>query len=203
MSVAGPAVNPFCARRVRPGAVPFFFPDTLSPAALVRRLREAGWRGQVIGPHGSGKSTLLAGLRPHLEAAGRELLPVVRHGGERSLPAGFWERLASLGPTGLVVVDGYEQLGAWSRWRLWRACRRRGLGLLVTAHAGVGLPLIHRTAVTPELALRVVGHLTVGSARLVGDGEVLARLAARGGNLREALFELYDLHERRREDVPL
>jgi hypothetical protein len=203
MSAARPAVNPFSAGRVRPGAVPFFFPDALPPAALVRRLCEAGWRGQVIGPHGSGKSTLLAGLRPHLEAASRELLAVVRHGGERSLPTGFWEALASLGPAGLVVVDGYEQLGAWSRWRLWRACRRRGLGLLVTAHADVGLPLIHRTAVTPELALRVVGHLTAGSARLVGDAEVVARLAARGGNLREALFELYDLHERRRPDGPL
>jgi hypothetical protein len=183
---------------VRPGAVPFLFPPGEDAAALVDRLRAAGWRGQVVGPHGSGKSTLLAELRQRLEAVGCAVIVVVRHGGERALPAAFWAGIPK-GRLVIVLIDGYEQLGVWTRWRLRFACWRRGLGLLVTSHMDTGLPDLYRTAVTPEVAVRVVGRLTAGAAALVKESEVIDRLAARDGNLREALFDLYDLHERSRK----
>jgi hypothetical protein len=189
--------NPFSARRLRPGAVPFFFPPGLDAAALVERLRAAGWRGQVVGPHGSGKSTLLAALRLQLEAAGLDVHAAALHDGQ-SLPAGFWAALGK-GRPGVVLLDGHEQLGVWARWRLRWACRRRGLGLVVTSHTDAGLPVLYRTEVTPEVARRVVAYLTAGTTATVADREVDDRLAVRGGNLREALFDLYDLHERRRD----
>lgn len=201
MRDAWPEVNPFCTRRVRPGAVPYFFPDGMSPAVLVERLRAAGWCGQVVGPHGSGKSTLLAALRPPLQAVRPQIVAAVCHDGQRSPPASFWQAVASASPEALVIVDGYEQLGRWSRWRLWLACRRQRLGLLVTAHVGVGLPEVYRTVVTPEVAVRVVEHLTAGAMQFVSVADVTACLTAQGGNLREALFELFDLHERRTRDI--
>jgi hypothetical protein len=192
--------GPFATRRVRPGAVPYFFPDGESAARLVGRLREAGWWGQIVGPHGSGKSTLLAALLPELRRAGRGPLLVVRHRGERALPGEAWEGIREAGRAGrplVVVLDGWEQLGLWGRFWVRRRCRRGGHGLLVTAHADAGLPELYRTEVTPALALRVLDHLVPGPERTVTAAELLARLAAREGNLREALFDLYDLHERR------
>ena len=85
-----PRSNPFSTRFVRPGAIPFCFPQGEGAGTLVTRLERQGWWGQIVGPHGSGKSTLLAQLRPHLEAAGCEVVVVVRRRGERSLPPGFW-----------------------------------------------------------------------------------------------------------------
>jgi hypothetical protein len=79
-----------------------------------------------------------------------------------------------------------------------RSCRRRGLGLLVTSHRGVGLPDLHATAVDAELAWRVVEQLQNGYSSPVAPADVAQRLSQHGGNLREALFDLYDLYARRR-----
>jgi len=195
-----PNGNPFATCRVRPGAVPFFFRDGASAGGLVERLRAAGWWGQIVGPHGTGKSTLLAALLPHLRAAGCEVLPVVQHQGERAVPERVWEFLRRRGNAGhrrLLAIDGYEQLSWWAAWRIRRLCRAGRHGLLVTSHADAGLPELYRTSVSRESARRVVAHLTAGAAPTVTEDEVTARLAARGGNLREALFDLYDLHEQR------
>jgi hypothetical protein len=191
--------NPFATRRVRPGAIPFFFPAGESVGQVLDRLRAAGWWGQVVGPRGSGKSTLVAALLPGLREAGREPLLVVRHRGERALPRATWADLRRAGRAGralVVAIDGYEQLSPWSRFRVRRRCRRHGHGLLATAHADMGLPDLYRTRVTPEVALRVVGHLTRGTGVTIAAADVTARLDARAGDLRETLFDLYDLHER-------
>jgi hypothetical protein len=69
---------------------------------------------------------------------------------------------------------------------------------VVTVHAPAGFPDLSRTAVTPEAAQAVVDHLTPpGPGCTVTPADVRERLAVRSGNLREALFDLYDLHERR------
>ena len=95
------------------------------------------------------------------------------------------------------MVDGYEQLGPWARFRARRLCRRLGLGLLVTSHRPVGLPPLANTGVSLETALWVVDYLTARGPAVVGRADVADRLAARGGDLREALFDLYALHESR------
>ena len=173
--------NPFSTRHVRPGAIPFRFPDGLDAAGLTDRLEANGWRGQIVGPHGSGKSTLLAALLPEL----RRRLAVVRvelHDRERRLPAETW----ATGEGTLLVIDGYEQLGWWTRRRVRKHCRR----LLVTTHRGQGLPDLYRTAVMVELAGAIVRGLL---AEEVPD--LARRLGHHRGNLREVLFELYDRYE--------
>jgi hypothetical protein len=191
------AENPFSTRRTRPGAMPFIFSCGQDAETLVERLGQNGWRGEVLGPHGSGKSALLATLIPALERAGRHAVLVELHDGQRRLPPDAI-RAAPPAASTLLIVDGYEQLNCWSRWRLGRLCRRRGWGLLVTAHASVGLPELCRIAATPELAEKIVGQLLAGRERPFAVEELAEFLRRRQGNLREVLFDLYDLYERRR-----
>ena len=191
--------NPFSSRFIRPGATEFIFPDGLSAAVLLARLREQQWTGEIVGPHGSGKSTLLATLLPLLEAERMPIVNLTLHDGQRRLPTSFAD-LANVGGAGprLIVVDGYEQLSRWSRWRLERWRRRRDCGLLVTSHAPTGLPLLLRTVATAELAERVVQRLLPAGDRLVTTADVRNCFTEQHGNVREALFALYRLYEQRR-----
>ncbi|CAN5662886.1 ATP-binding protein [soil metagenome] len=191
-----PDPNPFATRFVRPGAIPYLFPPGDSLEQLLQRLRASGGWGQIIGPHGSGKSTLIAAMLPELQRIGQEPHAVrLRDGWTR--PA--WGPI----PNGasLVVLDGFEQLSRWGRAWLRHCCQRRGLGLVVTAHEPIGLPDLFRTDVTPEMAWRVLQRLDSNQEPLLAPERVAERLAAQAGNLRELLFELYDLHEHRRRNL--
>jgi energy-coupling factor transporter ATP-binding protein EcfA2 len=192
--------NPFSTRFVRPGAIPFIFPPGISVESLVKLLRQHQWRGAIVGPHGSGKSTLLETLIPAIEQAGRVVQKVNLHDGQRRLPADFeWPN--SKQPVGVVVIDGYEQLGWWARRQLNWACRRDGWGLLVTVHssaANFGLPELHRVQPSLETFQQVVHCLLASTGTSIRPDEVVAAYQPHPQNLREALFALYDLVEQRR-----
>jgi len=183
------ASNPFVTRRVRPGAIPFFFPPQFDAAVLLDRWQAAGRRGALVGPHGSGKSTLLAALRAELTRRGQTTVLVELHDGQRRLPR---EQLAAVATDNVVLVDGYEQLGLLGRWHLARLCRRHNLGLLITTHRPTGLPTLYRTAVELPTARRVVDHLLGDQHAMVTDAQLRAALARHRDDLREVLFELYD-----------
>lgn len=189
--------NPFSTRSIRPGALPYLFPDGQDANDLIKALNAAGWRGQIIGPHGSGKSTLLATLAGPLSEAGRPALVIRLHDGQRRMPLG-WVADAQRAAARLIVVDGYEQLGRFGRLAVKYRCRQRGWGLLVTAHADVGLPTIFRTSSTLDVALTVVARLLPASEATIGRDAVARCFAAAGGNTRETLFALYDECEVRR-----
>jgi hypothetical protein len=189
--------NPFSTRHVRPGAIPFSFPEGVDARTLLARLRENGWRGEIVGPHGSGKSALLAALIPAIEHSGKRVVRVELHDGQRRLPA------APAGTPGLdaatvLVVDGFEQLRRMSRFGVKRLTARRGAGLLVTAHASVGLPPLAATSTDPELARRIVRQLLGEAESRIAPEEVDAAFSRHEGNVREMLFALYDLYESRR-----
>ncbi len=195
--------NPFASRRVRPGAIPFQFPDGLDAAALVERLAQLGWRGAIVGAHGTGKSTLLATLTPELARAGRDVRSIALHDGQRRLPQEFIAAFPA-DQNGLVVVDGYEQLSFWSRWRLDRRCRAVGAGLLVTAHAATSLPILFHTVADEKLAEQIVYQLmttTEDVAPAIDRDEVCSSWSKHRGNLRETLFDLYDAYERQRAET--
>ncbi|HLA86220.1 MAG TPA: hypothetical protein VJL29_15640 [Thermoguttaceae bacterium] len=195
--------NPFSTRYVRPGAIPYLFPPGENVSSVVGRLAANGWRGQIVGPHGAGKSTLLAAMLPAIEATGRLVVLVELHDGERRLPElkketfYFFEKVECPLFSRVLVIDGYEQLPWWRRWCLKRQCRRRGMGLLVTSHHSVGLPLVFRVEVDAESARRVVAKLLAGRPIILTEQDVDRSLARHGRNLRETLFELYDLFEQR------
>lgn len=187
--------NPFSARFIRPGAIEYLFTAGQSAAELVEKLRANAWRGQIVGPHGSGKSTLLATLERPLEAAGRRVLSFALHDGQDELSAN-WIKLARNHEANLLVVDGYEQLRRLSRIELSAIGRWRGWGLLVTAHQDVGFPQLYRTTSSPEVAQAVVERLLPGCEATISRQTVAEHFAAAGGNVREALFSLYDEYAR-------
>jgi hypothetical protein len=197
-----PGDNPFVTRAIRSGMVPFFFPPGESLRELVDRLRESHWRGQIVGPHGSGKSTLLASLLPEITEHAGEIVVARLFVGRRRLPSEFQSAGRFRRPargTRVFVIDGYEQLPAWRRWRLQRRYLRAGAGLLVSAHhALLGLPVLYETGVTAETAWRVVTHLMPTEGTGLTRERVASLLASHAGDVREVLFALYDWYEEQR-----
>ena len=191
--------NPFCTRCIRPGAVEYCFPAGESVEDLVDRLCVNHWRGQIVGPHGSGKSTLLARILPAIEQAGRQPVLFELHDGQRRMP-GDWRRKTELSASAappIIVVDGYEQLSTWNRFLLKLYCSRRHFGLLVTSHVPVGFPDIFRTYTSLEMTQQVVRQL-IQNKQMTISSEIIGELFARhGGNIRELLFDLYDLFEQK------
>ena len=188
--------NPFSTRHVRPGAIDYLFPPGTTAESLLARLEGNSWHGQIVGPHGSGKSALLATLIRAVEGSTRHVHLVELHDGQRRMPGNFW-RTDRIGPDTLVVVDGYEQLGFLSRSRLRRCCRKRALGLLVTAHMSVGFPDLFRTAPDMATTVRLVEQLVDQDSPISAD-EIRERFSTHKGDIRELLFDLYDVHEQRR-----
>lgn len=187
--------NPFASRYVRPGVLAYDFAARTSAATLVDRFLATGRRAQIVGRHGSGKSTLLAELADELRARGVHVALVELHDGCRDLPVD-----ADPPAEGVLLVDGYEQLGRLARWRLGLRLRRRKTGLLVTVHQPRALPTLYTTEVGPELAVALAERRLAASEapqRIAAD-EVRALFAAEQGNMREVFFRLYDLYESRR-----
>jgi hypothetical protein len=196
--------NPFATRWVRPGAIRHYFADGMNAAALVEKLKQNHWRGAIIGPHGSGKSTLLVSLGPLIESAGRRVRMSSLHDRQRDFPAEFARAIrgndGSILPT-ILVVDGYEQLGWQARRQLRTMCRRNDCGLLVTAHresAAGELPILYRTQASLEIVQYLINHELPSHGGLIEPRDVAAAFEAHRGNVRETLFALYDLFERRR-----
>lgn len=189
--------NPFATRYVRPGAIAYRLAAGQTMETLVARLRAHGWWGQIIGPHGSGKSTLVATLIPKLERAGRRPV-VVRLGGPLRGPIPRSTLTSCRSPQTQLVIDGYEQLGCPRRWLLRRTVHRLGGGLLVTAHRPVGLPDLVRTDPNQATVLDLVRNLLGHTWTVIDPEDVAESYARRQGNVREVLFDLYDLFERRR-----
>ncbi len=190
-------MNPFATRYVRPGAIAFRFAAGEGAEQLIARLRANDWRGQIVGAHGTGKSTLLATLLPALEQAGRRVVRFDLHDGQRRLPAEPGQ-LRSLRTLDVLLIDGFEQLSAFARFSVKRRSRKQGFGLLVTAHADVGLPWLYSTEVSPELAQQLVSQLVPAADQTIASSDIIQALADKRGNFREALFRLYDLYEQRR-----
>jgi hypothetical protein len=168
---------------------------------LHARLQAHAWCGQIVGPHGTGKSTLLAHLLPRLRTWGRVPVHVLLHTGDRRLPASAQAILDTAGAN-VWVIDGFEQLWWWNRWRLARQARQRCVGLIVTAHRSLGWPTLYTTTVDAALAQTIAAELLATTPDTVTAAEVGPHLHARCGNLRAALFDLYDDYERRRRAPP-
>jgi hypothetical protein len=102
------------------------------------------------------------------------------------------------GDGGLVIVDGYEQLCWFERWRLKRRCRRAGVGLVVTCHDQTAIPTLIRLAPDLPLIARLLANLAARVSTPVTNADAAASLARHGSNVREVFFDLYDRHERLR-----
>lgn len=189
------AHNPFATRWTRPGAIPYRFPPGDSLQQTVSRLSAHGWKGQIIGQHGSGKSSLVANLVPALLSAGRTARGFDagdgrRPPGCRRPPAHDWT------PRTVVIVDGYDRLSRWSRMRLFRGVKRCGCGLLVTTHAPCRLPVLAHLQPDLDTVLHLVDYLLADDAWPIRREDVIASFHRQRANVREVLFDLYEVYER-------
>lgn len=187
--------NPFATRHTRPGRlVPRDATgDPLNLAALVARARRLG-AAAIEGPHGAGKTNLLAALAAELAVAGLHagtLRPRSRRDGAAVLQAVRWAR-----PGTTLCVDSWEALGGGRAVIIRWVARRRGIGLLVTSHRPAGMPVLLRCTTTADLLARLVADLP-DHGGCIDRGDVAAAFVVRRGDLREALYDLYDRFERR------
>ena len=186
--------NPFSTRFVRPGALSYRPLSGHEAEDLVERFDKIGRCGQLVGPHGSGKSTLLAELIRLWEGNGERVVLVELHDGQRRLPIRLTRLHGSDSPT-LLAVDGYEQLGRWARSSLRRFCRRYRIGLVVTSHQSMGIPDLVRCAPSLALVEELVVQLLHGDRGRIRADEIRRSFHQHEGNVREVLFEMYDLFE--------
>lgn len=190
--------NPFATRFVRPGSIPYRLPAGESFDHLIARLRSSDWLGEVTGDHGTGKSTFVKTLIPFIQSAGRIVHFIQIQPGESRLPATDRDTNSWDGDT-QIIVDGFDQVVAKDRKALESACRQRRSGLLVTTHKPTGLPTLFRTSPDVEILKVIVRDLQAETDRRVLDADVEASFMAKTGSIREALFDLYDLYEQRRQ----
>jgi hypothetical protein len=219
--------NPFATRFIEPGALDYAFFGNGGLDQLCENFYGAcHGRAAIVGPHGSGKSTLLHSLVPYLgrvvlyrdladhAAKGVQDEPRISADNTKSIR---WFRLSSQArdtrqvlddrqcwdSKTVLVIDGFEQIPLWMRFCIQWQVQLRSSGLLVTAHAKpIGLPVLWRTDVTQQSAEYVVRTLLAGrqvdADRLLASPEWGMIRRKWDNNLREALFELYDLIEDKR-----
>jgi len=201
-----PEPNPFSTRFVRPGAIAYRRVDhgTLDELAVDFFGRCGGWAA-IIGPHGTGKSTLIASLKEKL--AERSQVFAHRFSTTDRKFRELWMEAKHWTQGNVIVVDGYEQMSIYSRWRLGILARRRKTCLLITAHQEYrALNTLWRTSVDEEQAKVIRNVLLSNRPDLLQSHDLeIAWRAARQSHptdLRETLMSMYDWVEEQKQKRP-
>ncbi len=184
-----PADNPFASRRI----------DRLeyriqgdNVQSIAERLRLTGGSGSVIGPHGSGKTTLLENLAGRLD--GQPVWVRLDAQTPRPVEAAVSSLPRPITKEHVVLIDGAEQLGPCSWWRL-RQRIRNARTIIITSHSPGRLPTLHECTTSQELLTDLVDTLAPGMAETLDLDELFLR---HEGNIRLCFRELYDVWARQK-----
>ncbi len=218
-SLHGAETNPFSTRFYEPGKLPFLFGKSSihSISLIFETFVAQHYCGQIVGPCGTGKSTLLGEMVACARRHGFHTQRITLRAQDRHLPRN-WHALPAHGPDAtslstitnpagagprpgrLVFLDGAEQLSWWTFTTLRATCRRRGWGLLITSHRSRLRPTLWTSSVNDEVAQAICSNILSQchqAPALVTEADVPPALRKANGNMRLALFELYDLYELR------
>jgi len=182
--------NPFATHHLH--RVPYVF-DQLNWDSLLRRLEALQYRAAIVGPHGSGKTTLLEQLGDRLESRGFDVHWHKRHDTGPRLRPDDLEPLRGLRQTDALLLDSAELLSAW-QWRRFRRAAANAGAMVITAHRFGRLPTLLECCTSPGLLHHVVHAVAPGSLSPAGSRQLFAK---HGGNIRDALRDLYDQHASR------
>lgn len=185
--------NPFATRFTRPGVLPALGPqgEPIDAAGLLRRIAP-GRVVSLVGPHGHGKSTLLTSLTAAARRGGSETNTVrIRS------PSDSWRPVAAVLATphgGLVACDGWERALPGTGLIVRTVAAARRLRVVVTTHEPRGLPVLAycdtSAALLDELVARLPDH-----GGLIDAADIDDAYRRHAGNVREALYDLYDRFE--------
>ncbi len=192
--------NPFATRFTRPGLLPALDAAgrPLGMAGLVRRLARCR-QAAIVGPHGSGKSTVLAHLLAELRRQG-VVVRWMRLRSFRDLPT-LLVAMASSGQETTLGVDSWECLGPMAGWLVRGLALVRGCRLVVTSHRAGAFPVLVECRPSPAVLESLVCRLPAADGwlgRIIQSADLESAFALHGGDIREALFDLYDRFEARR-----
>ncbi len=199
LTVREPVRNPFCTRAVSPGRIPAFDGSghVLDARGLLAALEDCGGSAALVGPHGSGKTTLLWHVAAALEARGRRV-ERVRLSDAHSVVAAIRAVIRQAGG-GVVCADSWERLGRpWADLVRWCAGILNAR-LVVTAHHPGPFPTLWTCRTSPALLAAIVKQLPqeAGPAWPEREREIEDAFRQSAGDIREALFMLYDRFEER------
>ncbi len=186
--------NPFTTRMTAPGRLPPL--DAAGSPVDLGRVLDALQPGvsMIEGPHGHGKTTLLRAVCAEADSRHRpfDFLAI------RSISSALTTvtRVLFAGQHAVVAVDGWEELPAGFPILIRILARWKSVVVVATAHAPAGVPVVARCVATPAILAAIVGRLPDHHG-LISQHDLDEVFVRHAGNLREALYDLYDRFERR------
>ena len=158
---------------------------------LFLRFKSLGFKGAVTGAEGSGKTTFMLQFGQYLKSKGFPIFYLRLSEDQKSGHLfSFYKALKKYKASEILLLDGYEQLDAFSRMFLkWRA--RNIKGLLISCHMKAPCKVLHHCETSPELLRELLRSLT-GNEQFISTEDSELLLEKSGGNVRGALRTLYD-----------
>jgi hypothetical protein len=217
------STNPFSTSAIAPSQVMYRFApgrQGTSKHGVNQHLEEllatlkASRRGLIVGPHGTGKSTLLHTFLPKLQQSYPKVafeqlvqdptLGIVKRLRQQLRASKRIRReLAGLAKGGLLIIDGWEQLGPLARWQIMAKASAKQVTLLATAHRHLpGWTVLFETGASLNMVRSLANDLLHDSPfelrKLVDDWLKDHGVTSRT-NVRELWFKVYDLVEDARQ----
>ncbi len=178
-----PKDNPFASHKIENIEYCFLNGSRDKLVAIVER---PGCRGAIVGPKGHGKTTLLEELESILRKQGYSVR-LMRLSESRPLLDAPPAR-----PGEMILLDGAEQL--WLlEWGAFRWAMRRARAVVITTHNEGRLPTLYRCETTAALLASLASRL-LGDDANVDDETISELFETHGGDIRQALRELYDIY---------
>lgn len=182
--------NPFNSSRI---LTLRFRPQNFRWDEFLARLKSLDYRGAVTGPEGSGKTTLFDHLEPELSTLGFNIKRLRLSKEENSLSKRLQRKFFSnLTGKDIIMLDGAESLGLVS-WSLFKLRAIKAGGLLITSHSKGMYPTVAELSTNENLLADIVKDL-LGNSFHSSPIATNWLFKKHEGNLRMALFELYDIY---------
>ena len=168
--------------------------------SLWDKLSEMNFRAAIVGGHGSGKTTLLEKLQPKITAKGYKTKMAFANQDKPYLRSDLKMILADMDNWDICLLDGADHLPAFSFRSLKQAFIKADKGLIITVHKPSKLPTLIKCSPDLELFKDIISEL-LRDHPLPTDQEISLIYNCHRGNLREALWDMYDIWAERKGDI--